>query len=41
MPKFFDSDLESIRSSVALVGRLSDGLIRLGPITVGLDGVLA
>ena len=33
--------LERIRSSVQLVGRLSDGLIRIGPWGVGLDGVLS
>jgi hypothetical protein len=41
MPKFLDSDLRAIRASVALVGRLSDGLIRLGPFSVGLEGILS
>jgi len=41
MPKFLDSDLHAVRASVALVGRLSDGLIRLGPFSVGLEGVLS
>ena len=41
MPKFLDSDLHAIRSSVALVGRLSDGLIRFGPFSVGIEGVLS
>ncbi len=41
MPKFLDSDLHAIRASVALVGRLSDGLIRFGPFSVGLEGVLS
>jgi hypothetical protein len=41
MPKFPDSDLHAIRKSVALVGRLSDGLIRFGPFSVGLEGVLS
>jgi hypothetical protein len=34
-------DLQAIRSSVALVGRLSDGLVRLGPFSLGLEGVLS
>jgi hypothetical protein len=41
MPKVLDSDLRAIRDSVALVGRLSDGLIRFGPFSVGLEGVLS
>jgi hypothetical protein len=41
MPKLLDSDLHAIRKSVALVGRLSDGLIRLGPFSVGIEGVLS
>lgn len=41
MPKILDSDLHAIRASVALVGRLSDGLIRFGPFSVGLEGVLS
>ena len=36
-----DVELRSIRDSVALVGRLSDGLVRIGPFNLGLDGVLA
>jgi hypothetical protein len=36
-----DADLHSIRDSVALVGRLSDGLVQLGPFNLGLDGVLS
>ncbi len=36
-----DADLRSIRDSVALVGRLSDGLVQLGPFSLGLDGVLS
>ncbi|WP_394762183.1 DUF4112 domain-containing protein [Phenylobacterium sp.] len=35
------AELQSIRDSVALVGRLSDGLVRFGPFNLGLDGVLA
>ncbi len=33
--------LLKIRDSVALVGRLSDGLVRLGPLSFGIDGVLS
>ena len=36
-----DADLRSIRDSVALVGRLSDSLVHIGPFNLGLDGVLA
>jgi hypothetical protein len=35
------ADLHAIRASVALVGRLSDGLVRLGPFSLGLEGVLS
>jgi hypothetical protein len=41
MSKVLDSDLHTIRASVALVGRLSDGLIRIGPFSIGLEGVLS
>jgi hypothetical protein len=41
MPKFLDSDLHAIRASVALIGRLSDGLVRVGPFSLGLEGVLS
>ena len=34
-------ELESIRNSVQLVGKLSDGLVRLGPFSLGIDGVLS
>ena len=34
-------ELQKIRDSVRLVGRLSDSLFRLGPINVGVDGVLS
>ena len=34
-------DLEKIRDSVALIGRLSDSLVRFGPLRIGLDGVLS
>ena len=33
--------LASIRDSVAIVGRLSDSLVRLGPFRLGVDGVLS
>lgn len=36
-----DSDLRAIQSSVAKVGRLSDSLIRFGPFSLGIDGVLS
>jgi hypothetical protein len=36
-----DDQLWKIRESVALVGRLSDGLLRLGPLSLGLDGVFS
>ncbi|THD63629.1 DUF4112 domain-containing protein [Phenylobacterium sp.] len=35
------AELRSIRDSVALVGRLSDSLVRLGPFSLGIDGVLS
>ena len=34
-------DLGAIRASVALVGRLSDGLFRLGPLNLGLEAVFS
>jgi hypothetical protein len=36
-----DAELRSIRDSVALVGRLSDSLVHIGPFSLGLDGVLS
>jgi hypothetical protein len=36
-----DSDLRTIRDSVRWVGRLSDSLVRLGPFSLGVDGVLS
>jgi hypothetical protein len=33
--------LRKIRDSVALVGRLSDSIVRLGPLSLGIDGVLS
>jgi len=35
------AELARIRDSVALVGRLSDSLVRLGPFRIGIDGVLS
>jgi hypothetical protein len=34
-------ELRAIRDSVALVGRLSDSLVHLGPFSLGIDGVLS
>lgn len=34
-------DLEAIRDSVAFVGRLSDSIVRVGPFSLGVDGVLS
>jgi hypothetical protein len=36
-----DAELRSIRNGVSLVGRLSDGIVRLGPFSLGVDGVLS
>lgn len=36
-----DTDLRSIRDSVRLVGRLSDNIVKLGPLSLGVDGVLS
>jgi hypothetical protein len=36
-----DSELRSIRNSVSLVGRLSDSIVRVGPFSLGIDGVLS
>lgn len=35
------AELIRIRDSVAMVGRLSDSLFRLGPLRLGIDGVLS
>ncbi len=35
-----DVDLADIRRRVELIGRLSDGLVTIGPFGIGLDGVL-
>ncbi len=40
-PELSPAELVRIRDSVALVGRLSDSLVRLGPFRLGLDGVLS
>jgi hypothetical protein len=34
-------ELRAIRDSVELVGKLSDGLVRFGPFSLGIDGVLS
>jgi hypothetical protein len=36
-----EADLRAIRDSVSLVGRLSDSIVRLGPFSLGIDGVLS
>jgi hypothetical protein len=36
-----DSELRSIRDSVAWVGRLSDNIVRFGPFSLGVDGILS
>ncbi len=36
-----DSELKAIRDSVSLVGRLSDSIVRFGPWSIGIDGVLS
>jgi len=43
MPEVASSEdrLVKIRDSVAMVGRLSDGLLRFGPLSLGIDGVLS
>ena len=41
MPVFREPDLAAIRRGVERVGRLSDGLLRLGPFRLGIDGVLS
>lgn len=40
MPFDREPDLEAIRLSVLKVGALSDSLFRLGPFSIGLDGIL-
>ena len=41
MAHLSDPELISIRDSVAWVGRLSDSLIKVGPLSIGIDGVLS
>src|SRR5580658_1643822 len=36
-----ETELRSIRDSVSLIGRLSDSLIKIGPFSLGIDGVLS
>ena len=36
-----DAQLRSIRDQVRLLGRLSDSIVRLGPFSLGIDGVLS
>ncbi len=36
-----DAELISIRDSVRWVGRLSDSIVRLGPFSLGVDGILS
>lgn len=36
-----DHELEAIRNSVDRVGRLSDSVIGVGPLSIGLDGILS
>jgi hypothetical protein len=36
-----DSELRSIRHSVSWVGRLSDNIVRVGPLSLGVDGILS
>lgn len=35
------TELAAIRRSVEWIGRMSDGLVRVGPWSIGLDGVLS
>jgi hypothetical protein len=36
-----DAELRAIRAQVSLVGRLSDSIVRIGPFSLGIDGVLS
>jgi len=36
-----DVDLLAIRRRVEMIGRLSDGLLTIGPWSIGLDGILS
>ncbi|HEY5071853.1 MAG TPA: DUF4112 domain-containing protein [Caulobacteraceae bacterium] len=40
MPFGHEPDLEAIRLSVLRMGALSDSLVKLGPFSIGLDGIL-
>ena len=40
MQAMTDTERRAIRDSVAAVGRLSDSIVRLGPFSLGIDGVL-
>jgi hypothetical protein len=40
-PELTTDELLRVRDSVATIGRLSDGLFRLGPFRLGIDGVLS
>ena len=35
------SEIRSIRDSISLVGRLSDSIVKIGPFSLGIDGVLS
>jgi hypothetical protein len=39
-PELTPAELIKVRDSVAVIGRLSDSLVRVGPFRLGLDGVL-
>jgi len=41
MPLVRDPDLHAIRRSVEVVGKFSDGLLRVGPFSIGADGLMA
>ncbi|MGI8840438.1 MAG: DUF4112 domain-containing protein [Caulobacteraceae bacterium] len=41
MPRFREPDLAAIRRGVERAGKLSDGLLRLGPFRLGVDGILS
>ncbi|MBV8594356.1 MAG: DUF4112 domain-containing protein [Caulobacteraceae bacterium] len=36
-----DADLRDIRRGVDRIGRLSDSLVRIGPFSLGVDGILS
>ena len=36
-----ENHLRGLRDSVAFVGRMSDGILRFGPFSIGVDGVLS